>query len=89
MLRLAQIEAFPEEYCAAARAVATAMAAVDRAPNEYTVEVSPVARGLLEFYARHDCHPAGWSGRGDACGKCCLVRYSPKTGRVLRIVGIR
>jgi hypothetical protein len=89
MLRLVQVEAFPEEHRAAVRAVAAAMAAAGREPGEYTAEVSPAARGLLEIYARHDRHPAGWHGRGDACGRCCVARYSPKTGRVLRIFGIR
>ncbi len=37
MPRLTQIEAFSEEHRAAVRTVAAAMAAVDRAPNEYTV----------------------------------------------------
>jgi len=71
------------------RAVAAAMAADGREPGEYVAELSPAARGLLEVYARHDSHPAGGSHRGDPCGRCCVVSYSPKTGRVLRILGIR
>lgn len=88
MPRLTQMKAFPEEQ-RAARAVAAALAAEGREPGAYTAEVSAVARGLLEFHARHDGHPVDWAGRGDACGRCCVIRYSPRTGRVLRIFGIR
>ncbi len=89
MPRLVQVDAFPEEHRAAVRAVAAAMAAAGREPGDYTVEVSTTARGLLEVYARHDGHPAGWSGRGDPCGRCCVARYNPKTGAVSRVIGIR
>ena len=89
MPRLMQVEAFPEEHRVAVRAVAAAMAADGRNPDEYTAEVYPGARGLLEVSARHDSHPADGHGRGDACGRCCVARYSPRTGRVLRIFGIR
>src|SRR4051812_48400784 len=63
ILRLVQIEAFSEEYRAAVRAVAAAMAAEGRNPGEYTAKVSLVAGGLLEVYARHDSHHAGRSER--------------------------
>ena len=89
MPRMTRFEAFPEEHRAAVRAVAVAMAAQGREPGEYTAEVSSAARGLLEVYARHDSHPDGRSERGDLCGRCCVVRYSPRTGRVLWIHGIR
>jgi len=89
MLRLVQIEAFPEEHRAAVRAVAAAMAAAGYEPGDYTAEVSPAARGLLDVYAQHDSHPAGLSARGDLCGRCRVARYSPKTGAVSRIFGIR
>ncbi len=89
MPRLVQVEAFPEEHCAAVRAVAAAMAAVGREPGEYTAEVSPAAGGLVEVYARHDSHPAAWSGKGDPCGRCCVARYDPRTGTVSRVLGIK
>jgi len=89
MLRLMQVEAFLEEHREAVRAVAAAMASVGREPGEYTAEVSPVGKGLLEVYARHDRHPADWTGRGDPCGRCCVVRYNPRSGAVSRLVGIR
>ena len=89
MLRLVQVEEFPEEHRAAVRAVAAAMAARGRAPVEYTAEVSSTADGLLEVYAQHDSHPSGWSGRGDPCGRCCVVRYDPKTDAVSRVIGIK
>jgi hypothetical protein len=89
MPRLMQVEDFPDEYRAAVRAVAAAMAAGGREPSEYTAEVSPTAEGLLEVYARHDSHPPGGSWRGDPCGRCCVARYDPKTGAVSRVLGIR
>ena len=89
MPRIGQDEAFPEEHRAAVRAAATAMAADGREPGEYSAEVSLIARGLLEVYARHDRHPAGRSERGDLCGRCCVARYNPKTGALSRIIGIR
>ena len=89
MPRLMQVEAFPEEHRVAVRAVAAAMAADGRNPDEYTAEVYPGARGLLEVSARHDSHPADWHGRGAACRPFSVARYTTTTGRGLRIFGIR
>lgn len=52
-------------------------------PGEYTAEVSPAARGLLEVYARHDSHLADRSERGDRCGRCCVARYSAEDDRAV------
>ena len=89
MPRLVHVEAFAEEQREAVRRVAAAMAAVGREPSDYAAEVSVVARGQWEVHLRHDSHPAGWSGLGDRCGRCCVARYNPKTGAVSRITGIR
>lgn len=89
MPRLVQIEAFPEEQREAVRLVAAALTSSGREPDDYSAEVSMAARGQWEVYLRHDDHPAGWSGRGDACGRCCVARYNPRTGVVSRIIGIR
>jgi hypothetical protein len=86
---LLQVEAFPEEYRAAVRAVAAALAARGRDPGEYTAEVAPAADGLLEVHARHDSHPAGGSWRGDPCGRCRVARYDPRADTVVRVLGIR
>lgn len=89
MPRLVHVEAFPEEQREAVRAVAAAIASSGREPDDYTAEVSTVGRGMLEVYARHDRHPADWIGRGDPCGRCCVVRYNPRTGAVSPVVGVR
>lgn len=89
MQRLVLVEAFPEEQREAVRSVAAAMAASGREPCDYAAEVSLAAGGQMEVYVRHDGHPAGWSGRGDPCGRCCVARYNPETHEVSRIIGIR
>lgn len=89
MPRLTQFDAFPEPHRAAVRAVAAAMAASGRNPAEYTAEVYPVGKALLEVHARHDRHPAGWTGRGDLCGRCCVTHYNPTTSALSPITGIR
>lgn len=84
-----QSEASTEEQREAVRAVAAAMTAVGRNPEDYTAEVRACAGGLLEVHARHSRHPPHWSGRGDPCGRCCVARYNLKTRAVLEIVGVR
>ena len=88
--RLAQADTFPEEHRAAVRAAAAAMTAEGYDVNEYAAEVESSGRGL-EVHLQHDDHAAAAarSWRGDACGRCRVVEYDPRTGAVSRVLGIR
>jgi hypothetical protein len=88
--RLTQVDAFPDQYRDAVRAVIAALSADGITPSEYFAQVSLTKEGMLEFYLKHQSHPADDSGwRGDACGRCRTTSYDLKTGKVSKIYGIR
>jgi hypothetical protein len=88
--RLTQVDAFPEKYRDAVRAISAALSADGGKPSEYFAEFSAEKDGIWEFYLKHQSHPADDSGwRGDACSRCRIAFYNSKTGKILRFQGIR
>jgi hypothetical protein len=88
--RLTQVDAFPEKYRDAVRAISAALSAGGGKPSEYFAELSVEKEGILEFYLKHQSHPADDSGwKGDACGRCRMAFYDSKAGRFLKFQGIR
>lgn len=88
--RLTQIDAFPDEYRAAVRVVIAALSAAGAKPDEYFAIITPTKEGPLEVFLKHQSHPVDNSHwLGDACGRCLVTSYDPKTGKVSRFQGIR
>ncbi len=88
--RLTQVDAFPEKYRDAVRAVIAALSADDGKPSEYFAKFSRERDGIWEFTLKHQSHPAEDSQwRGDACIRCRIAFCDPKSGRVLKLQGIR
>jgi hypothetical protein len=87
---LTQVDSFPEELREALRVVSAFLAARGEHPEEYYAWVSREKDGLWEISLRHQSHPVEKSSwRGDACSRCRIAFYDPKTGKVLRLQGIR
>ena len=86
--RLTQIDAFPEKYRDAVRAVIAALPA-ERKPEEFFTGVTSSKEGLLEFHLTHQSHPADSRWLGDECRRCLIAFYDPKTTKVLKFQGIR
>jgi hypothetical protein len=87
--RLTQIDAFPEKYRDAVRAVIAALSAASGKPEEYFGAFTLGKEGLLEVHLTHQSHPVDSRWLGDECGRCRIAFYDPKTGKILKFQGIR
>jgi len=87
---LTELNSFPREYRGAVRAVIAAVSADGAKPNEYFAIITPSKKGVLNFYLKHESHPADDSMTlGDTCAQCRMTSYDPATGKVSRFLAIK
>jgi hypothetical protein len=88
--RLTQVDAFPEKYRDAVRAIGSALSSGGGKPGEYFAEFLGEKDGLWEFHLKHQSHPVDDSQwMGDACSRCRVAFYDPKAGKFLKFQGIK
>lgn len=86
-IRLTEVEPFPMDERKIVSAVIGALGRTDAKPEQYLATVKR-SNGEFQVGLRHESDHADYAVCGDACGKCRVAVYDPRSGTV-RINGIR
>jgi len=85
ILRLSDVDAFPEDYRPAVRAAVGALSADGRTASEYFAVVGSTKDGHVEVDLIHESCPTDSNLRGDPCGHCRIAFFDPMTMKLSRL----